>query len=108
MSFPSEADNSSKEYGRGVSNDDEAPEDPSYKNNVINDDDPIHDTPTALEPPGESIQDYEVPTTVEGIDGTQDSTAYSTFPKVSTFLPEYLVAGAIHTFGEDSGSDDNH
>jgi hypothetical protein len=95
LSFPSEADNSSKQYGRGIGSDDEAPEDPSYENNVIDDDDPIHDTPTAPEPPGEPIQDYEVPATMEGIDGTEDSTARSTFPKVSTSLPEYLVAGTI-------------
>lgn len=45
----------------------------------------------APQPPGDPIEDYNVPSDVEGIDGTQDSTARTTFPKVSYTFPEYLL-----------------
>ena len=42
------------------------------------------------QPPGSPIADYDAPSDIEGADGTQDSTARMTFPKVSIGLPEYL------------------
>jgi hypothetical protein len=36
------------------------------------------------------ITDYDAPSDTEGVDGTQDSTARDTFPKVSLGLPEYM------------------
>lgn len=47
----------------------------------------------ALEPKGDPIGDYDVPSDVEGVDGTQDSTTRQTFPKVSSSLPDYMVFG---------------
>ena len=40
---------------------------------------------------GSPITDYDAPSDTEGIDGTQDSTARDTFPKVSLGLPEYML-----------------
>ena len=37
------------------------------------------------------ITDYDAPSDTEGVDGTQDSTAKDTFPKVSLGLPEYML-----------------
>ena len=37
------------------------------------------------------ITDYDAPSDTEGVDGTQDSTARDTFPKVSLGLPEYML-----------------
>jgi hypothetical protein len=45
----------------------------------------------ALEPAGDPIVDYDVPNDIEGVDGTQDSTARTTFPKVRTRLPNYML-----------------
>lgn len=49
----------------------------------------------APEPPGEPIANFDVPSNVEGIEGTEDSTARTTFPKVSRSLPEYLLVGHV-------------
>ena len=43
------------------------------------------------QPQGCPIADYDVPSDIEGVDGTQDSTARDTFPKVSIGLPEYML-----------------
>ena len=37
------------------------------------------------------IADYDAPSDIEGVDGTQDSTARVTFPKVSHGLPTYML-----------------
>lgn len=47
----------------------------------------VGSNPEAPVPPGNPIRDYNVPSDVEGVDGTQDSTMRMTFPKVSTSLP---------------------
>lgn len=49
----------------------------------------------APQPGGHPIADYDMPSDVEGIAGTQDSTARTTFPKVSQSLPEYIFASGI-------------
>ena len=41
---------------------------------------------------GYPIQDYDAPSDTEGVDGTQDSTARVTFPKVSHGLPAYMLS----------------
>lgn len=55
------------------------------------------------EPLGEPIADYNVPLDVEGVDGTQDSTARTTFPKVSFSLLQYMHVGNIQ---HDDDQDD--
>ena len=47
------------------------------------------------------IIDYDAPSDTEGVDGTQDSTARDTFPKVSLGLPEYLLCSNtnVHSDG---------
>ena len=40
---------------------------------------------------GYPIPDYDAPSDTEGVDGTQDSTARVTFPKVSHGLPAYML-----------------
>ena len=40
---------------------------------------------------GYPIADYDAPSDTEGVDGTQDSTARVTFPKVSHGLPAYML-----------------
>jgi len=45
----------------------------------------------ASQPPRDPIKDYGMPSDVEGIDGTQDSTARTTFPKVRYTFPKYLL-----------------
>ena len=52
------------------------------------------------------IADYDAPSDIEGVDGTQDSTARDTFPKVSIGLPEYMFCSntSVHsTGGVESG-----
>ena len=50
---------------------------------------------------GRPIADYDAPSDTEGVDGTQDSTARDTFPKVSVGLPEYLLCtnASVHSTG---------
>jgi hypothetical protein len=43
------------------------------------------------QPVGCPITDYDAPSDTEGVDGTQDSTARDTFPKVSLGFPEYML-----------------
>lgn len=42
------------------------------------------------QPRGVPIKDYDLPEDEEGVDGTQNSTARMTFPKVSHDLPDYM------------------
>ena len=47
------------------------------------------------------ITDYDAPSDTEGVDGTQDSTARDTFPRVSVGLPEYMLSSNtnVHSDG---------
>ena len=56
-------------------------------------------TPTQLV--SRPIADYDAPSDTEGVDGTQDSTARDTFPKVSFGLPDYMLCGntTVHSAG---------
>ena len=50
------------------------------------------------------IADYHEPSDTEGVDGTQNSTARDTFPKVSIGLPEYMLCpdNALHSDGVEA------
>ncbi|KAG0578692.1 hypothetical protein KC19_4G042700, partial [Ceratodon purpureus] len=61
--------------------------------------------PWGSQPPGLPIADYDVPEDEEGVDGTQNSTARMTFPKVSHDLPDYMDIGKKKV--PDYGSDDS-
>ena len=56
-------------------------------------------------PVGDPIRDYDVPSDVEGPDGTQDSMAHMTFPKVSSSLPEYMLYIENISLNEDAGEE---
>lgn len=45
------------------------------------------------QPRGLPIKDYDVPEDEEGVDGTQNSTARMTFPKVSRSFPDFMQSG---------------
>ena len=52
-------------------------------------------------PGGCPIVDYDAPSDIEGVDGTQDSTARDIFPKISLGLPEYMLCSntSVHSAG---------
>ncbi|KAG0618405.1 hypothetical protein M758_4G061300 [Ceratodon purpureus] len=62
-------------------------------------------TPWGSQPPGLPIADYDVPEDEEGVDGTQNSTARMTFPKVSHDLHDYMDTGKRKVL--EYGSDDS-
>jgi hypothetical protein len=71
----------------------------SSKTEVIGDNEDI-----APEVIGEPIAEYDVPSDQEGVDGTQDSTARTTFSKVSTRFLNYMLLAAKDSEGD--GEDD--
>ena len=56
---------------------------------------------TPIQPVSRPIADYDAPSDTEEVDGTQDSTARDTFPKVSIGLPDYMLYGntTVHSSG---------
>ena len=50
------------------------------------------------------IREYSEPSYVEGADGTQDSTAQTVFPQVSTTLPEYMEQDVGGVMGDDGAA----
>ena len=50
---------------------------------------------------GYPIADYDAPSDTEGVDGTQDSTARVTFPKVSHGLPDYMLCTNTSLLSDD-------
>ena len=50
---------------------------------------------------GYPISDYDAPSDTEGVDGTQDSTARVTFPKVSHGLPDYMLCANTSLHPDD-------
>lgn len=57
---------------------------------------------------GDPIDDYEVPHNVDGVGGSQDSTARTTFSKVSYAFPAYILSGGIESDTSEEDALERH